>query len=155
LVVDVNANGQVNPGDTLQYTVVITNTGNQNAAGAVFTNLAPLNTQLVVGSVTTTQGSVTTGNTGGDTSVAVNIALPPGVTQITCQGTVTGTNFPPKVTDNPATGTPDDPTAITVTVATVNVVTIPTLNEWGLLILIASLLAFGIGGLKKLRRRGG
>jgi len=175
LVVDVNANGQVNPGDTLQYTVVITNTGNQNAAGAVFTNLAPLNTQLVVGSVTTTQGSVTTGNTGGDTSVAVNIGtiaggggtvtvtyrvtvnnpLPPGVTQITCQGTVTGTNFPPKVTDNPATGTPDDPTAITVTVATVNVVTIPTLNEWGLLILIASLLAFGIGGLKKLRRRAG
>jgi uncharacterized repeat protein (TIGR01451 family) len=175
LVVDVNANGQVNPGDTLQYTVVINNTGNQNAAGAVFTNLAPLNTQLVVGSVTTTQGTVTTGNTGGDTSVAVNIGtiagaggtvtvtyrvtvnnpLPPGVTQITCQGTVTGTNFQPKVTDNPATGTPDDPTAITVTVATVNVVTIPTLNEWGLLLLIASLLAFGIGGLRKLRRRAG
>jgi len=168
-----NGNGQVNPGDTLQYTVVIANSGNQNAAGAVFTNLAPLNTQLVVGSVTTTQGTVTTGNTAGDTSVAVNLGaivggggtvtvtyrvtvnnpLPAGVTQITCQGTVTGTNFQPKVTDNPGTATPDDPTAIPV--ATVNVVMIPTLNEWGFLVLIGSLLAFGIGGLRKLRRRVG
>ncbi len=173
LAVDLNGNGQVNPGDTLQYTVVIADTGNQNGGGVVFTNLAPLNTQLVVGSVTTTQGTVTTGNTAGDTSVAVNIGtlvggggtvtvtyrvtvnnpLPPGVTQITCQGTVTGTNFAPKVTDNPATGTPNDPTAITI--ATVSVVTIPTLNEWGLLVLIGALLAFGIGGLRKLRRRAG
>ena len=173
LVVDVNGDGLVNPGDTLQYTVVITNAGNQNAAGAVFTNLAPLNTQLVVGSVTTTQGSVTTGNTGGDTSVAVNIGtiagaggmvtvtyrvtvnnpLPPGVTQITCQGTVTGTNFPPQVTDNPGTAAPNDPT--TIAVVTVGVIDVPTLNEWGLLILIGSLLAFGMGGLRKLRRRAG
>lgn len=176
IVNDVNGNGQADPGDTLRYTIVVSNpadAGGASATGVVLTNPAPANTALVVPSVTTTQGSVTTGNTAGDTSVAVNLGtlvggggtvtvtyrvtvnnpLPAGVTQIICQGTVTGANFQPKVTDNPGTATPDDPTAIPV--ATVNVVMIPTLNEWGFLVLIGSLLAFGIGGLRKLRRRAG
>jgi uncharacterized repeat protein (TIGR01451 family) len=166
LVVDNNGNGLVNPGDTVEYTAVVTNVGNQDAAGAVFTSGAPLNTMLVVGSVTTTQGTVTLGNTAGNTSVAVNIGtivggggtvtikfrvtvnnpLPPGVTQIACQGLVTGTNFPPTPTDNPMTPTPGDTTVTPLDVAP----PIPTLDQWGLSALTLMLLGFGI---LKLRRR--
>jgi len=168
LVVDGNANGKVNPGDTLEYTAVITNAGNQAASAIVFTSGAPANTQLVVGSVTTTQGSVTLGNTAGDTSVAVNVGtlvggggsvtikfrvtvnnpLPPGVTQITCQGTVTGTNIPATVTNDPSTAAPGDPTATPIEVLTV--IQIPTLSGWGLLALGLALAGFGA---MRLRRR--
>lgn len=168
LFTDVNGDGQLGPGDTIQYTVVITNTGNQNASGVVFTNAAPANTTLVVGSVTTTAGTVTTGNTAGNTSVAVNIGtipggggtvtvtfkvtvnnpLPAGVTTITCQGTVTGTNIPPTVTNNPATPAPNDPTSLPIVPPAI--AQVPTLNEWGLLSLIFTLLGLGMW---KLRRR--
>jgi hypothetical protein len=59
------------------------------------------------------------------------------VTQITCQGTVTGTNIPSTPTDNPGTATPGDPTVISVQPP---VLPVPTLNEWGLLVLLTSLL---------------
>jgi uncharacterized repeat protein (TIGR01451 family) len=169
LAVDVNGNGQANAGDTLKYTIVINNTGDQDASGVMYTNVAPANTALVVGSVTTTQGTVTTGNTAGDTSVLVNVGtipgggsvtvmfqvkindpLPAGVTQITCQGTVTGTNIPPTPTDNPGTGTPGDPTSIPVALPPAPV---PTLNEWGLLILLGSLMACALFTLRRQRRR--
>jgi uncharacterized repeat protein (TIGR01451 family) len=170
LFVDVNGNAQANPGDTLKYTIVINNTGNQDASGVMYTNAAPANTTLVVGSVTTTQGTVTTGNTAGNTSVLVNVGtipgggsvtimfqakiddpLPPGVTQITCQGTVTGTNIPSTPTDNPGTGTPNDPTTIPVTLPPAPV---PTLNEWGLLALLVLLMACALVTLRRQRRRG-
>jgi uncharacterized repeat protein (TIGR01451 family) len=168
LFTDVNGDGQIGPGDTIQYTVVITNAGNQDASGVVFTSGAPANTALVVGSVTTTAGTVTTGNTAGNTSVAVNVGtvpggggtvtitfkvtvnnpLPVGVTQITCQGTVTGTNIPTTPTDNPATPAPNDPTVLPVVQPAI--AQVPTLNEWGLLTLIFTLLGLGM---LKLRRR--
>jgi uncharacterized repeat protein (TIGR01451 family) len=170
LAVDVNGNGQANAGDTLKYTIVINNTGNQDASGVMYTNAAPANTALVVGSVTTTQGTVTTGNTAGNTSVLVNVGtipgggsvtimfqvkindpLPAGVTQITCQGTVTGTNIPSTPTDNPNTGTPGDPTTIPVALPPAPV---PTLNEWGLLILLGSLMACALFTLRRQRRQG-
>lgn len=167
LFVDVNGDGIVNPGDTIKYTIVITNSGNGAATGVVFTNPAPLNTTLVVGSVMTSQGTVTTGNTPGDTSVAVNAGtvnggggtvtvmfqvlinnpLPPGVTQITCQGLVTGSNFPNTPTDNPGTVTPNDPTTTPVVVVVV-AVPIPTLGEWGFLALILALSALGLRQLR-------
>jgi uncharacterized repeat protein (TIGR01451 family) len=168
LVVDNNGNGLVNPGDTVQYTAVITNNGNEDASGVTFTSGAPTNTMLVVGSVTTTQGTVTTGNTAGNTSVAVNVGtvpggggtvtitfrvtvnnpLPPGVTQIACQGLVTGTNFPNTPTDNPMTPAPGDTTVTPID--NPPVVPIPTLDGWGLSLLTLLLLGFGI---LKLRRR--
>lgn len=168
VIIDNNGNGLVNPGDTIQWTALITNTGNQNASGVTYTNLAPLNTTLVVGSVTTTQGTVTLGNTAGNTSVAVNVGtvnggggtvtitfrvlvnnpLPPGTTQIACQGLVTGTNIPNTPTDNPATPAPGDTT--TLPVDQVIGIPIPTLDEWGLALLTLMLLGFGI---LKLRRR--
>lgn len=170
ILVDSNGNGMLDPGETVRYTVVITGTGNVDSSGIIFTSGVDPNTSLVVGSVTTTQGTVTTGNIAGNTTVAVNVGtvpggggtvtirfdvtvhnpLPAGVTQIACQGNVTGTNVPPIVTNDPDTMTPNDPTVTPV--VTVVVTEIPTLDEWGLLALIAALLLVGAS---RLRNRGG
>jgi uncharacterized repeat protein (TIGR01451 family) len=170
LAVDVNGDGFVNPGDTIEYTTVVTNSGNQNAAGIVFTSGIPTYTHLVVGSVTTTQGTVTVGNTAGDAGVGVNVGtivgtggtvtitfrvtidnpLPAGVTQVVCQGLVTGTNIPSTPTDNPATPTPNDSTPTPIVVPQVPITDVPTLNEWGLLALV---LALAMLGTKRLRKR--
>ena len=130
LTVDVNGDGQVNPGDTIRYTVVITNSGDRDAANVTFSDTPDPNTTLVVGSVTTTQGTITAGNTAGDTTVAVTIGtipggggsvtitfdvtvnnpLPGGVELLSNQGLVGGDNIPDTLTDDPDTTDPDDPT---------------------------------------------
>src|SRR5206468_1980478 len=96
------------PGDTLQYIITIVNSGNGAATSVSFADIPDSNTALVVGSVTTTGGTVTSGNTVGDTSVGVDVGtlpgggasttisfrmtintpLPAGVTQVSNQGTV-------------------------------------------------------------------
>ncbi len=168
LAVDTNTDGLYGPGDTIEYTIVITGCGNQDVSGVMFTNNAPLNTTLVVGSVTTTQGTVTSGNTGGDTSVAVNVGtvaggggtvtvkfrvtinspLPPNITQITCQGQVTGTNVPPTLTDDPGTPAPNDPTVVPITPVVV-VTEVPTLSEWGAIALAMTLALLGLLWMRK------
>ena len=129
LLIDMDMDGLVDAGDTLRYTVVITNTGTRNATETVFSSNVDVNTDLVVGSVTTSQGTVTTGNDPGDASVAVAIGthvvgeiititfdvtvvdpIPPGVTEVVCQGLVSGGNFNDEPTDDPDTGPDDDPT---------------------------------------------
>lgn len=130
LLNDVDGDGAVDPGDTVRYTIVITNSGSEDATGVTFDDTPDPNTALVVGSVTTTQGTVTTGNTAGDSTVAVAIGtvtgnggtvtitfdvvvndpLPQGVTEIANQGTASGDNFPPEPTDDPETDDDDDPT---------------------------------------------
>ena len=126
LLLDVGADGLPSAGDSVRYTVEVTNTGSQDAAAVVFTLAPDANTALIAGSVTTTQGSVTTGNGGGDSSVAVALGtlvpagaatvtfdvvlaspLPPGLTQLSTQGVVSGTGLTPLVTDDPDTGAPD------------------------------------------------
>jgi uncharacterized repeat protein (TIGR01451 family) len=166
LAVDLNGDGMVNPGETIDYTVVLTNNGDQDAAGVTFASGVDPNTQLVVGSVTTSQGTVTTGNTAGDTSMTVDVGtlvgaggsvtihfraqindpLPPGVTQVACQGQVRGTNFSSLPTDDPDTPAVGDPTITPIVLA---VQAIPTLSEWGLLALIGALGGFGA---RRLRR---
>jgi len=130
LVIDVNGNGDVNPGDTIEYTVVIRNAGTANADAVFFNDTPDANTTLVTGSVTTTQGTVTLGNTAGDTSVTVDVGtltagggsvtivfrvtvnspLPAGTTQVSNQGLVTGSNIPDQVTDDSDTPAPNDTT---------------------------------------------
>lgn len=137
LVTDVNSDGQANPGDTIRYTVVIANGGDQDAASVTFTDTPDANTTLVAGSVTTTQGTVTAGNTAGDASVAVAIGtisgvggsvtitfdvvvnnpLPAGVDLVSNQGTASGANIPDTPTDDPDTTDPGDPTETPVTAA--------------------------------------
>jgi hypothetical protein len=54
LVGDVNGNNVANPGDTLKYTVTITNPGGTDATGVAFNDTPDPNTALVPGSVMTT-----------------------------------------------------------------------------------------------------
>ncbi|MDD5313381.1 MAG: hypothetical protein PHO26_10135, partial [Dehalococcoidia bacterium] len=137
LTTDADNNGYVSPGDTLTYTIVIENTGNQNAAGVVFTDAPDANSTLVAGSVTTTLGDVTQGNQSGNTEVNVNVGtlsgnhvtatitfrvlvkspLPPGVTLLSNQGFVSGSNFPSDPTDNPEDESYDNPTDTPLTAA--------------------------------------
>ena len=136
LLVDADADGQAEPGDTLRYTVVITNSGTGDASAVTFTDTPDPNTALVTGSVTTSAGTVTSGNTAGDPSASVSIGtvaptatvtitfdvvianpLAPGVTTITNQGTIAGGNFPPQPTDDPSQGGAADPTVTPVVAA--------------------------------------
>ncbi|AFY82744.1 FlgD immunoglobulin-like domain containing protein [Oscillatoria acuminata] len=135
LLTDVNDNGQVDPGDTLRYTISLTNTGNSAATGVQLTDTPDVNTTLVVGSVNPNQGTVTLGNTPGNTTVdvalgmiagnggtatvtfdvTVNSPIPNTVTEIANQGRVRGSNFPPILTDDPTTqNIPNDRTTISL-----------------------------------------
>jgi len=49
---DVNSNGFVDPGDTLRYTITMTNSGNVAATGVVLTDAVPANTTYVGNSAT-------------------------------------------------------------------------------------------------------
>jgi uncharacterized repeat protein (TIGR01451 family) len=51
LQIDVNGNSQANPGDTIRYTVHITNTGPDPATGVAFNDTIDANTTLIAGSV--------------------------------------------------------------------------------------------------------
>jgi uncharacterized repeat protein (TIGR01451 family) len=137
LLVDAAGDGVVSPGDTLLYQVSIVNDGNGAAEGVLFTDLlADPNLTLVIGTVQTNLGTVTSGNNPGDTGVAVDMGpipgggsaanisyqaiiadpLPPGVTQVANQGLVTGDNFPPEPSDDPETPEEDDDTETSVVV---------------------------------------
>lgn len=135
LTIDADNNGYPSPGDTLTYTVTIENEGSQDGTGTVFTDVPDANSTLVVGSVTTSRGSVTTGNNSGDSIVTINVGtlpgahgiatvefqviikspLPTGVTQLSNQGFVSGTNFPSDPTDDPTDGAYDNPTITALT----------------------------------------
>ncbi|UCE18051.1 MAG: DUF11 domain-containing protein, partial [Gemmatimonadota bacterium] len=127
---DVDHDGQPTPGDVLLYTVTIMNSGNTAASGVLFEDTPDPNTTLVVGSVTTSQGTVTSGNSQGDMTVAVTVGslpgrggqveiefqviindpLPIGVTFVANQGIVTNDHTDPEPTDDPDTPEDDDPT---------------------------------------------
>ena len=107
-------NGTAEPGEVLEYTIRVTNSGDQDASAVVFTDTPDANTTLVVGSVTATAGAIVTGNTAGDTSVRVDVGtlagsgstvditfrvtihspLPAGVDDVRNHGTITGGNIP-------------------------------------------------------------
>ncbi|RIK33873.1 MAG: hypothetical protein DCC55_34155, partial [Chloroflexi bacterium] len=137
---DADGNGFASPGDTLRYTIEIVNGGAGTALGVVYTDLPDLNTALAVGSVTTSQGAVTTGNTAGDSTVAVDIGdiasggvvsivydvtinnpVAAGVTQVVNQGIVDPQNpdIPDLLTDDPDTPVPGDPTVVPIVAAPV------------------------------------
>ncbi|MFC1968741.1 DUF11 domain-containing protein, partial [Chloroflexota bacterium] len=135
---DADSSGGYSPGDTILYTIVITNDGNVEANGVTFADTdaqMDANTTLVDGSVTTTQGTVTSGNGGGpDTSVGVDVGnmidaatatitfkvtindplVPATTVQLENQGMVSGINVDDEPTDDPDTGTDDDPTVTPV-----------------------------------------
>ena len=61
---DVDSDGIAGAGDTLTYTVVIANSGNLDATGVTYADTPDPATALLNGSVTTTLGTVTSGNSG-------------------------------------------------------------------------------------------
>ncbi|MCX7545781.1 isopeptide-forming domain-containing fimbrial protein [Marinicella gelatinilytica] len=131
---DTNSSGGASPGETLNYTITVVNSGDAPATSVVVTDIPDPNGSLVVGSVTTNVGSVTTGNTGGDTTVVVNVGtlavdatvtityqvvindpLPSGVEELVNQAQITSQEIPDFNSDDPNTPTdPDDPTIIPV-----------------------------------------
>lgn len=139
LFIDSDNDGLIEAGETIRYTITITNPDDDNnvtVEDVIFSDTPDPNTNLVPGSVTTTQGTITTGNGGGDTDVAIDLGDIPDGASITItfdvvvkptalepvcnQGFVThalerpigiGFNLP---TDDPNTPEPNDPTCLPV-----------------------------------------
>jgi len=136
LVADTNISGGASPGEVLEYTIVLTNSGDGDATNIVITDVPDTNGTLIVGSVTTTIGTVATGNTALDTFVEINVGtlaagtsvtivyqvtindpLPVGVEELVNQGLIESSELPDSVTDDPATGPDDDETIIPIDAA--------------------------------------
>jgi len=112
LQIDADGNGVVSPGDTLRYTVVIQNTGDQNATGVTFTDPIPADTTYVMGSVTWITGTASY-NAGsnriqwtGDMAAGLSVTITFEVT--VKSGIITGT-----VISNQGTVADDSGTALT------------------------------------------
>jgi uncharacterized repeat protein (TIGR01451 family)/fimbrial isopeptide formation D2 family protein len=136
LLADSNASGAASPGEVLEYTITVINSGTATANTVVLADSPDANVTLINGSVTSTQGVVTTGNGVGDTfidiaigaiqafqtvtisyQVSINNPLADGVSAISNQGLVSSDEVPDLLTDDPATATNDDPTVIPVDAA--------------------------------------
>jgi uncharacterized repeat protein (TIGR01451 family)/fimbrial isopeptide formation D2 family protein len=133
LLTDADGNSTPSPGDTLLYTVVVTNSGNTGASNVAFTDIPDTHTTLVNSSVTASQGVITSGNSGappvtvqlgtlGGGAVAtitfqalIDSPLPAGVSEIGNQGSVSSTELPTVQTDDPSTGAMEDATVTTTT----------------------------------------
>jgi uncharacterized repeat protein (TIGR01451 family) len=154
------------PGMTVGYTVVIQNDGGGAATGVTYSDTPDPNTSLVVGSVTTSQGTVTSGNTAGDTTVAVDVGDIAGLSSVTItydvtidpdtasgtfvsnQGLASSTNHPDVVTDDPTTPVDDDETVVSVQSTPPG---IPTIGNWGAGLLILLLAGLGTALINRLR----
>ena len=150
LINDVNSNGLVDRGDTLRYTITGENVDDEIDAVAdnvVFTDAPDPNTTLIVGSVTTTQGSVTSGNTAGDTTVTVDVGTlpdntsvtitydvivdnaPVGITEVTNQGFLASGTVSDVPTDDSDTPEEDDETDTPITERPVGQIATPTCTD--------------------------
>ncbi|MEL7529658.1 MAG: isopeptide-forming domain-containing fimbrial protein [Bacteroidota bacterium] len=86
---DTDNDGLVDPSDSYTYTITVINTGSATASNAQFSDAAPTNTVLVSGSVTTSQGTVTSA-TSGDISVNLGPIEPGGVATVSFSVTPSG-----------------------------------------------------------------
>ncbi len=138
VLVDNNNDGMANPGETLRYTVLLENIDdlyNASVFDVVFSDTPDPYTTLVTGSVTTTRGTITDGNTNGDTSVGVTVGdihdgesvtitfdvvidnpLLAGVEFVCNQGNIDTSNSE-LVTDDPDTEDTPDPTCTPIIAA--------------------------------------
>jgi len=124
-------------GDTITYTVEITNITGRTLVGVSYRGLLDPHTQLRPGSVTTSHGAVSPeADSGQSAAVAVVIGaigagemvtisfeaaiedpLSPGITCLTSQGAVSGSHFDTVLTDDPDTVVLSDPTSTPVAAA--------------------------------------
>ncbi|MBW3565636.1 MAG: DUF11 domain-containing protein [Acidobacteria bacterium] len=131
IVNDLDEDGSISRGETIRYSIIVTNERLTSLSGVVLTDDPDPNTTIVAGSVTTTLGTVTSGNSSGDSTVVVSIgnmapgaavtvtfearvndATPDSVFVISNQAVVTGNGFPPTLSDDPATVPTSDPTEL-------------------------------------------
>ncbi len=122
VVIDADNNGYPSPGDTLLYQVKLVNQGNGSAQHLFFSDTPDANTMLMNGTVTTTLGTVNTGNgpqeksilveieelAAGDTvwisyQVRINNPLPQDVDRIYNQGHFWADGIPTTKTNDPET----------------------------------------------------
>ncbi len=120
LAIDADSDGVPSPGDTLAYSITLQNNGNADVTGLVFSDTPDPNTILVVGSVITSQGMVTSGNVANDVAVEVDLGtLAPGnsltisfqvqvpfpfpgaIALVSNQGVFTNIEVPDQSTDDP------------------------------------------------------
>ncbi|MGK2859904.1 MAG: PA domain-containing protein [Thermoanaerobaculia bacterium] len=128
---DADASGGVTSGDTLTYTISVRNEGTTTINDLVLTDAPDTNTSIVAGSVTTSQGSIVSGNDPGAAivnvslgtlasglsatitlSVNVNAGIATATTMILNQATVTSSNVPAVLSNDPRNSVPGDPTII-------------------------------------------
>ncbi len=132
LVDDLNMSGGASPGEVLEYTIVLTNSGDGPANNVTITDTPDMNGTIVLGSVSTTLGTITSGNTGetvvsvdvptlaAGTSVTIiyrvtiNDPLPAGIDELVNQGLIESDELPDSVTDDPDTGDEDDETIVPI-----------------------------------------
>ncbi|MEE4174517.1 MAG: hypothetical protein V2I57_09740 [Xanthomonadales bacterium] len=134
LLTDADGSGNVSPGDTLRYTLVMSNQGVADATNVLLQDAPDSNSDLVVGSVVTSLGSVAIGNTAGDTTVEVVLGtliaggqatvtydttlpaiLPSGVDTVVNQATFDSDELPPALSDDPNDPTgAQDPTVVPI-----------------------------------------
>jgi uncharacterized repeat protein (TIGR01451 family) len=147
---DQDGDGLLGPGDLLTYTIHLQNVGTQDGSTVVFTDQPSSPATLVAGSVTASgSATVTSGNGPDDTQVSVSIPtilsaggevtitfqvridspIADGVTQVSNQGQVSGNNFTTLATDDPDTGTVNDPTITPVVTPNVSAVKTVALNN--------------------------
>jgi cytochrome c peroxidase len=134
LAKDADGDGVPSPGDTLKYTAVINNTGNGAATGVTFSDTPDVNTKLVTGSVTNSQGTIIKGMfpehnsvevaigtipAGGKATVAFNVTIkyPLWERQVANQAILTGTNFSTVKSDDPGTTQLNDPTVTQIKIS--------------------------------------
>jgi uncharacterized repeat protein (TIGR01451 family) len=128
LLKDADGNGYISPGDTLGYTVLITNTGN-GADSFTFVDVIEANAQLLPEEITVTQGIIATegatltvelGPLAPAEVAAIHLAvqvvelLPPGVESVRNQGLVRSSTGRTWLTDDPDTTATSDPTVTPV-----------------------------------------
>jgi uncharacterized repeat protein (TIGR01451 family) len=145
--------GPAVPGDVIHYTLTVPNPTASTLTALAATASLDANTTLVSGSVTTSQGVVSTGNGGSDTTVVValgdlaaggtatiawdvtvNSPLPAGVMKVAAQVETSGSNIPADESGPPPPPSTPGPTETPVTAGTPPPPpqAIPTLNQWGL-----------------------
>lgn len=142
LLVDGGGVGNIDPGDVVRYTATISNLDDALDIATPGTSfvISPSGGSLVVGSATTTQGTVTSGNSAGDSSVAVDIGtlndagtvtitfdiiVGSGSNQISNQGTVGFLGGATVSTDDSATSDDCDSTISYVVTTTTTTTTVP------------------------------
>ncbi len=153
----------------LRYTAIIINGGDGPALEAVFADNIPSHTTYVPGTITINGSQVSDaypdadgGYDAADKRIVINMGtVMPGASvtmtfdvrveigfagSISNQASVSGSNFPTELTDDPSTAAAKDPTVLQVNA----VVSIPAMSEWGMLIF---LVIAGLGSFYYLRGR--